>query len=148
MGEASSNAPNQMMPMTIFDACLDDRARNGFNIALCRSIAMAVRVNIETFTLRICIKGQNEHMNLGRSQRCKTAAWNWKGMEKSPMMTSAIARFPMKKFVTVCICLVVTTIHITNAFPITAIKLILPYSNDRRIRMFVGTSNISSRRWK
>lgn len=50
-----------MTPMTIFEACFDDRARRGFRIALWRSIAMAVSVKIETFTLRIWKVKQKEY---------------------------------------------------------------------------------------
>lgn len=74
MGAANSSAPIQMMAMTIFDACFDDLALKGFNIALCRSMAMAVRVKIDTLTLKTCMKGQKGHIKRGRSQRCKTAA--------------------------------------------------------------------------
>lgn len=148
IGAASNRANIQITPMTIFDACFDERALSGFSIALCLSIAIAVSVNIDTLTDTIWTKGQKGHMNLGRSQRCRMAAWNWNGMEKSPMMTSAMARFPMKKLVTVCICLVVTTIHITSALPITAIKLMLPYSIDSRISRFVGTwKMVSASKW-
>lgn len=57
---------------------------------------MAVSVKMDTFTDRICTKGQNGHINLGRSHLCSTAAWNWKGMENNPIMTSAIAKLPTK----------------------------------------------------
>lgn len=58
-----------MTAITIFDACFDDLARRGFKIALWRSMAIAVKVKIETFTDRICTNGQKGHRNLGRSQR-------------------------------------------------------------------------------
>jgi hypothetical protein len=52
-GDAKNNATDQITPMTIFEACFDDRALRGFKIALCLSIAIAVSVKMETFTLRI-----------------------------------------------------------------------------------------------
>lgn len=64
----------QMTAIIIFEACFDDLARSGFKIALCRSIAIAVNVKMETFTDKICTKGQKGHINFGKSHRCNTAA--------------------------------------------------------------------------
>lgn len=50
----------------------------------------------------------------------------WNGITNMPMTTSANAKFAMNKLVTVCICRVVATIHITNELPMTAIILMLP----------------------
>lgn len=47
-------------------------------------------------------------------------------MENTPIATSASAKFDIKKFVTVCIDLVVVIIQITREFPITASKLMVP----------------------
>lgn len=97
MGAASRNATIQIIAMMIFDACFDERARSGFNMALCLSIAIAVSVKIDTLTESVWIKGQNGHINFGKSQRCSTAAWNWKGIENIPIITSAIARLAVEE---------------------------------------------------
>ena len=70
---------------------------------------MATSVKMLILTLKIWTVGQNWHMNAGRSQRCNRAAWNWKGMAKRAMVTSAKARLAMYIFVTVRIRLDTTT---------------------------------------
>lgn len=47
-------------------------------------------------------------------------------MQNTPITTSASAKFDMKKFVTVCIDLVVVIIQMTREFPMTANKLMVP----------------------
>uniref|UniRef100_A0A2M4D4H8 Uncharacterized protein n=1 Tax=Anopheles darlingi TaxID=43151 RepID=A0A2M4D4H8_ANODA len=101
-------------------------ARSGLMMARCRSTAMAVSVKTDTLTLISWTNGQNGHMNSGRFQRCSSAAWNWKGMANTPMVTSASARLAMNMFVIVCICLVVRTIQMTSEFPMTASRLMVP----------------------
>lgn len=65
-------------------------------------------------------------------------------MANIPIVTSANAKFAIKKFVTVCICLVVATIHITNELPTTAKILMVPQNNESRTIIEIGTSyNIS-----
>ena len=64
---------------------------------------MATRVKILMLTLRICTVGQNWHIKAGRSHRWSSAAWNWKGIAKIAMVTSAKARLAMYMFVTVLI---------------------------------------------
>lgn len=49
---------------------------NGCNTARCRSIATAVNVNTDTFTLTVWTNGQKAHMKSGRSHRWSKAAWN------------------------------------------------------------------------
>lgn len=69
IGVASNNEKIHIIPMIIFDACFDDLALKGFKIALCLSIAIAVNVKMDTFTLNVWINGQNGHINFGRSHR-------------------------------------------------------------------------------
>ena len=40
-------------------------------------------------------------MNEGRFQRFNNAAWNWNGMYNTAIVTSARARFPIYRFITV-----------------------------------------------
>lgn len=155
MGAASSRAVSQMTAMTISYPFFVSFARRGLTIALWRSIAMAVNVKMLTLTLNTWMNGQKGHIKSGRFHRWSTcwfekkivlqkakrvknenwdrsswllltAAWNWNGIEKQPIITSANARFPMKKFVTVCICLHVRTTQITRRLPRTARRLIVP----------------------
>ena len=49
-----------------------------------------------------CTNGHSLHMNDGRCHLCSRAAWNWNGMQNTPMKASARARLPMYKLITVC----------------------------------------------
>ena len=68
-----------------------------------RSNEIATRVKILMFILRQATNGQNWHINAGRSHRCTMDAWNWNGIAKSAMVTSANAKLVIYIFVTVCI---------------------------------------------
>lgn len=49
---------------------------SGLRIALCRSIAIAVRVKMLTLTDSTWTNGQNGHITAGKFHRCNRAAWN------------------------------------------------------------------------
>ena len=46
-------------------------------------------------------KGHSLHINEGRFHRFNNAAWNWNGMYNTAIVTSARARFPIYRFITV-----------------------------------------------
>ena len=62
-----------------------------------------------------CTKGQSLQRKAGRSHLCRSAAWNWNGMQKIAMITSAKARLPMYRLITVFIRLPVAEIKIKTA---------------------------------
>ena len=66
--------------------------------------------------------GQKEQRKSGKVQICRKAAWNWKGITSSPMMTSARAKLAMKKLVTDCIRRLVRTMKMTVELPRTAVR--------------------------
>ena len=41
---------------------------------------MRISVKMFALTLKFMAKGHNLHMNVGKSQRCTNAAWNWNGV--------------------------------------------------------------------
>ena len=77
----SAHSPSLWREIQFFltkKSCSNFNYLNGLIIARCRSTAMAVNVNTETFTLTVCTNGQNAHMKSGRFHRCNKAAWNCK----------------------------------------------------------------------
>lgn len=63
-----------IIPFEICPVDLSKTHLRGFIIARCLSIAIAVSVKTDTFTVSACIKGQKPHINHGRFQRCNKAA--------------------------------------------------------------------------
>lgn len=65
----------------------------GFSIARCRSTAIAVRVNTDTFTHKACTKGQNGHIKLGKIHRWSKAAWNWNLLKRLKLISCFIKNY-------------------------------------------------------
>ena len=82
-------------------------------------LSCAIKTNVKTLALTLsCItKGQTLHINWGRSHLWTNAAWNWKGMQMTPITISLTARFAIRILFTFLRDLVVVTIHNTETLP-------------------------------
>ena len=92
------------------------------------SFAISIAVNIHPLTARFCTKGQILHMISGKSQRCTSAAYVYKGVHITAMMIWLIDRLEIKKLFMVCNDFVVQTIHRTRKFPTKETEIAKPYA--------------------
>lgn len=101
-GRESKMAISQVAMITPSPAVQLSLGRSGNSITVQRSHAMAAIVNVETYTEVIRVMFAKPHMNSPNGQLSRTLRTMLKGMFRTVIMMSEMAKLAMNIFVTVC----------------------------------------------